>query len=127
MDNLMGRLTLEIDADADPEELASLSRQLRNELLQLDFESVELPTIGPAPDGSKAIDAVAIGQLVAQLAASADALKVVVGTIKAWLRRGQVAHAIKLQMDDDVLEVTGVSSEDEKRLIDVWIARHASE
>jgi hypothetical protein len=127
MDNLMERLTLQVEADADPEELASLSRQLRHELLQLDVESVELAAIGPAPDGSKAIDAVAVGQLVAQLAASADALKVVVGTITAWLRRGRVVRAIKLQMDDDVLEVTGVSSEDQKRLIDVWIARHASE
>jgi hypothetical protein len=127
MDNLMGRLTLELDAEADPEELASLTRQLRNELLQLDVDSVELPTSGPAPDGSKAIDAVVLGQVVAQLAATADALKVVIGTVKAWLLRGRVVRSIKLHMDDDVLEVTGVSSEDQKRLIDAWIARHASE
>jgi hypothetical protein len=32
---------------------------------------------------------------------------------------------VKLQLDGDSLELTGISPSDQRELIDLWIARHA--
>jgi len=32
---------------------------------------------------------------------------------------------VKLELDGDALELTGVSSRDQQRLIELWIERHA--
>jgi hypothetical protein len=119
------RLTFQVDADFDVDELATSTRELRSELLQLDLDDVQVPPAGPPPKGSKAFDAFTLGQLIAQVAASATSLTAFIGAVKGWLCRGRAAHTIKLEMDGDVLEVNGVSSDEEQRLIDLWVTRHS--
>lgn len=122
-----GELAAVLDAgpDSDAEELQELTQRLRGELLQLDVDTVAFETEGEAPEGSKGLDLLAMGGLVVQFALNSGVLKSVVDTTVAWLGRQQ-ARSVKLTLDGDTLELTGVSSDEQQRLIDVWVARHAS-
>lgn len=123
-----GELAAVLDAgpDSDAEELQELTQRLRGELLQLDVDAVAFETEGEAPEGSKGLDLLAMGGLVVQFALNSGVLKSVVDTTVAWLGRQQ-ARSVKLTLDGDTLELTGVSSDEQQRLIDVWVARHASD
>lgn len=108
-----------VDADA----LAELAWELRRELLELDVLGVGPAGVGEAPAGSKGVDLVAVGGLVVGLAGSGGLLGEVVGTVQAWAaRRGP--RSVRLELDGDALEVAGVSSREQRALIQVWIDRH---
>ena len=113
-------------ADSDAEELAELTRRLREQLLELDVDAVEPATGGEAPAGSKGVELLAIGGLVIQFAMKSEVLKSVVDATTAWLGRQQ-GRSVKLTLDGDTLEVTGVSSDEQRRLVDLWVARHADD
>jgi hypothetical protein len=113
-------------ADSDAEELADLTRRLREQLLELDVDAVEPATGGEAPAGSKGVELLAIGGLVIQFAMQSEVLKSVVDATTAWLGRQQ-GRSVKLTLDGDTLEVTGVSSDEQRRLVDLWVARHAGD
>jgi hypothetical protein len=113
-------------ADSDAEELADLTRRLREQLLELDVDAVEPATGGEAPAGSKGVELLAIGGLVIQFAMKSEVLKSVVDATTAWLGRQQ-GRSVKLTLDGDTLEVTGVSSDEQRRLVDLWVARHAGD
>jgi hypothetical protein len=49
----------------------------------------------------------------------------VVAAIRSWLA-GSRQRSIKLELDGDVLELTELSSEDQRRLADEWVRRHTS-
>jgi uncharacterized protein YidB (DUF937 family) len=117
-------LQVEAGPDADAEEVAEATAQLRRELLELDVDSVKVPEGGPPPPGSKAAEVLAIGSLIVTLVKSTG-LGAVVHTIQSWISRQQ-QRSVKLAIDGDTLEVTGVSSDEQRRLIDEWIARHAT-
>ena len=112
--------------DADDEELAALTQRLRGELLQLDVDAVEPARAGPAPAGTRAVELLAIGGLVVRFAMQSEMLRSVIDATAAWLGR-QHGRSVSLTLDGDTLEVTGVSSQEQQRLIDVWVARHAGE
>lgn len=122
----MSDLALVVDAgaDADNEELERLTDQLRRELLQLDVDSVRRPRAGEAPPGAKVGGVLAIGALIVELARSSAVLTAVVGAVQSWVG-GRGGRSVKLQLDGDSLEVTGISPSDQRELIDLWIARHA--
>jgi hypothetical protein len=77
-----------------------------------------------APAGAKGIELLAIGGLVVKFALNSALLKSVVDTTTAWLGR-QGARSVKLSLDGDTLELTGVSSDEQSKLVEQWIARHA--
>ena len=52
----------------DSTELDELTRQLRAEVEELNVDSVEQVSVGPAPEGTKAVDFAAIGQMAVTLA-----------------------------------------------------------
>lgn len=113
-----------IDDDLDAEEVGELTQQLREELLESDVNSVELVTAGEAPSGTRAVEIVVLGGLLVKVVESVDALSAVVGTIRHWLsRRGR--GKVKLQLGDDVLELSSVSREDQERLVNAFLSRHA--
>jgi hypothetical protein len=120
----VARLALRIDAGsgADQEELEQLTLQLRRELAELDVDSIELQRTGPAPPGARAVDVLALGTLVVTLVRSSGMLSAVVGVVQSWLA-GPRQRSVKLELDGDVLEVTGLSTADQRRLIASWIAR----
>jgi hypothetical protein len=119
--------TLDAGPDHDAEELLELTQALRAELLDLDVESVGLRAGGDAPAGAKGAELLALGGLAIQLAAlKVPVLESVVETTAAWLGRQQVRR-VKLTLDGDTLELTGVSSGQQGQLVEQWIARHAED
>jgi hypothetical protein len=108
--------------DADAEEVAASTEQLRRELLDLDVEAVEQPTAGAPPPGAKGIELAALGTLVVTVAQS-QVLPVVVATVRSWLASSP-QRGIKLELDGDVLELSGLSSREQRRLTDEWLGRH---
>ena len=121
------QMAAQLDAgpEQDAEELAELTQRLRDELLELDVDAVEPATGGAAPDGAKGLELLAVGGLVVRFAMKAPVLRTVVDTIVKWLGRQQ-ARSVKLTLDGDTLELTGVSSDEQQRLIELWVARHAT-
>ena len=118
------QLVLNIDpgSDADAEELAELTRQLREDLLQLDVEAVDLVSGGKAPAGTKAVDPVTAGTLLLTLAASGGVLTTLINALQSWLTRHE-RRGVTLEIGGDKLEVTGISSEEQQRLIEAWLSR----
>lgn len=110
--------------DADAEEVAEATLQLRRELLDLDVGAVEVPRVGEAPPGTRAVELAALGALVVSMA-KPELLTAVVGAVRSFLSRSQ-HRSIKLVLDGDVLDLSGVSSDEQRRLTDEWLRRHDS-
>ncbi|MEA2311607.1 MAG: hypothetical protein QOE28_1575 [Solirubrobacteraceae bacterium] len=121
----MVRLTVELDEDGSsgPEDLEEAARALREELLELDVDGVERPS-RPAPDGARAIEAAILGTLLVTL--SKGALAAVAGTIQNWVARGGV-RTVTLELDGDRIELGNASAEDQRRLLEAFVARHGGE
>ncbi len=120
-----GELTVEVEAtaDTDAEELAQLTNRLRDELLGLDVDAVYLASGGEAPDSSKGVDLLAVGGLVVRFVLRQDLLESIIDGVRSWLGRRH-ARSIKLTLDGDSLELTGVSSAEQDRLVELWVIRH---
>jgi hypothetical protein len=118
-----GELTVEVEADADAEELAQLTSRLRDELLGLDVEAVQAASGGDAPDSSKGFALLAVGGLVVRFVLRQDLLESITDCVRSWLSR-QRARSIKLTLDGDSLELTGVNSAEQDRLVELWVMRH---
>jgi hypothetical protein len=114
-----------VGAHSDAEEVAEATSQLRRELLALDVDAVEVPREGEAPPGSKGLELAALGALIVTVARS-PLLSSILAAIRSWLGRSQ-QRSIKLQIAGDVLELTGVSSTEQRRLTDEWLRRHGSQ
>jgi hypothetical protein len=113
-----------VGPDADAEEVAEATLQLRRELLDLDVEAVELPRAGEPPPGTRAVELAALGALVITIGQS-PLLGPVVAAVRSWLA-GSPQRSIKLELDGDTLELTGLSSKAQQRLVDEWLGRHES-
>jgi hypothetical protein len=125
MPERVAQLDVELDAgpDADPEEVAEATAQLRDLLLQLDVETVEAPTSGDAPPGTRSVETMAVGTLIVSLVNSSGLLSSVVASVQSWLSRVG-SRSVKLELDGDVLEVTGISAKEQRELISHWVDRH---
>jgi hypothetical protein len=120
------RLSVQVSLgpEAEAEEVAEATLQLRRELLELDVEAVDLARGGEPPPGSRAVEFVALGTLIVSLAKS-GVLASAVGAIRSWVE-GHPQRTIKLEVDGDVLELTGVSSKEQRRLADAWLRRRTT-
>jgi hypothetical protein len=126
------RLVLRED-DADAQRLDELSRLLRQELLQLDGDAVaEVRAVPPAevPSGARAVDASSIEGLVVALGAAPQGISAVISIVQAWRARGGQSHRdgkpvrrARLEIDGDVLDLSGVMAEDDM-LIKLFVERH---
>ena len=112
-----------VEPDGDAEEVAQATMQLRREFRDLDVDAVEVPGAGGPPPGSRAVDVAAIGALAVNVA-EPQLLTAVVAAVRSWLA-GSSRRSIKLELGGDALELTGVSSMEQRRLTDEWLARHA--
>ena len=118
-------LRVQVDAeDADAEEIAELTQQLRRALLELDVDAVEPMPEGNAPPGTKAGEALALGALLVSLVNASGLLAAVVDAIQSRVA-GRGPRSVRLELDGDVLEVSGISSRRQDQLIKVWLDRHA--
>jgi hypothetical protein len=109
---------------SDEQRLEELALQLREELLQLDaVRSVEPLTGGDAPEGTRSALALVAGSLVTGLASGK--VQAVVGLVLDWLRRAGGGRTVRVEMDGDVLELHGASSEVQTKLVEDWLLKHA--
>jgi hypothetical protein len=123
----VAELSVELQAgpDTDAEELGPLAGRLGAELLDLDVDSVRQPVREEAPGDAKGAGLLAAGELVVGLVASPEVLASLIDTVRSWLGRNR-ARSVRLTLDGDALEVSGVSSAEQDRLIDLWISRHGT-
>lgn len=119
------QLMLNVDAgpEIDGEELEYLTRQLREELTELEMETVDLVRAGRVPQGAKAGDPMTWGALFVALTASGGVLTALISALQSWLTRHE-RRSVTLDIGGDTLEVTGISSDEQQRLINAWISRH---
>lgn len=115
-------VTLDAEPETDSEDLERLTRQLREELSELDVQA-DLMTGGPTPVNTKAGDIITWGTLLLTLAASGGAITTLIGVLQAWLTRHE-RRGVTLEMDGDKLQVTGITSAEQQRLIEAWLRRH---
>jgi hypothetical protein len=115
---------LGVDDDVSPLEMEELTAAMRRELLQLDVQSVDRVSGGPAPEDSRGIDLMAIGTLLVNLGKATPVLGQVVAVIQAWAARSP-NRTVKLTLAGDTLELGGMSESDQQLVIKDWMARHA--
>jgi hypothetical protein len=105
----------------DKQEIDSLTRDVREDLLNLDVEDVHLLYEKPPP-GSKAFDGVAIGSMIVDFVSS-GAIKEVTQTVQRWIERNE-NRSITIEMPDgDKIDVKGISGKDQGKIIDAWVTR----
>ena len=111
-----------LDPDSDPETRDELMLDLREELVQLDVESVLTVPGGPAPPGSKGLDMAAAAALLVQVQGSISALGVLVSAVRTWLGRGKDPGAsVKLTIGEQTLELSHATSEQQERLVQEFL------
>ena len=115
-------IQVELGPDADDEEVAEATLQLRRELLDLDVDSVDLRTAGQPPPGTRGVELAALGALLVSVTQS-QLLAPVLAAVRSWLG-GSPQRSIKLELEGDTLELTGISSTEQRRLVDEWLQRH---
>ena len=117
-------LNIDTGQEDDPEEIERFTQQLREELTELDVEAVDLVRAGETPAKAKVGDPITWGTLLLTLAASGGVITTVINVLQSWLTR-QERRSISLEIDGDKLEIKGISSKEQQRLINEWRSRHA--
>ena len=108
-------------ADSDAEELADLAAELHAELLSADGTSVVPLPAEAAPEGAKGLGDVA-GWLVAQFG-TLDGLRALVAAVRGFA--GRTGRTVEVSIGGDTLKVTAVTSREQEKIIDAWLACHA--
>lgn len=107
-------------SDGDNADLAELTQRLRTRLLDLDVDAVDpVADISPA-EGAKGLETL-VGWLAVRL--GKEALRQVIGEVVAWATRAN--HTVEVSYQGDSLKVSGVTSAQQERLINDFLARHA--
>jgi hypothetical protein len=111
-----------LDADAEAAELFDATSQLQQELLLVDVDGVDRPPGPPPPPGTRAVEVAELASLLVTL--GGDVIGAVAQCIAGWVSRG-ASRSVKLEIGGDSIEVTGLASEKQDRLIETFLARHA--
>lgn len=125
MSEEMRQVLLNIDAglEADIEELEKLTQQLRAELLELDIDDAALVHAEEVPKDNKSGDPISWGTLLLTFAASGGIFTTLITLFQSWSTRHERSKVV-LEIDGDKLEITGNPTDEQKRLIEVWLSRH---
>lgn len=122
---MMERLTIRVAEDgADAERADQLAGHLREELLGLDVDDVIRAPGGEAPPGTRAVDVAAVGALLVTLSGAAASINEIVTVVRGWLARGSTPRTVRIEVDGDVLELSGVSQAQQDELVDLFVRRH---
>ncbi len=112
-----------LDSTADDQELDELTESLRQDLLELDVDSVSRPTLGTAPDGSKGLDVSAVGALLVALKSSVELATQVVSAVRSWMHRTKGStQTLKLTMNGQTLELSAATADQQQQLVDAFVA-----
>jgi len=107
-------LQLATDEEADPERVAELTYQLRQELLDLDVEEVSVRTEGAAPPGTRGGEALAIGGLLVQV--SVAVLPALLAILQSWVSRS-ASQKVRVKLGDNEIEIDGRMSPAERNAL----------
>jgi len=114
-------INLGVGPEGDGSEADRSARLLRNELLQLDVTSADLASAAVEPEGTKGIGLASVSSLLVNLTAL-PVLRTIADVLVAWIDRGANRSA-KLVVAGESIELTGISPQQQRRLIDEWITR----
>ncbi len=116
-----------LDPTADDHELNELTESLRQDLLELDVDSVSRPPFGPAPEGSKGLDPAAVGALLVALKSSVEVATQVVSAVRSWMHRTKGStQTLKLTMNGQTLELSAATVNQQQQLVDAFVASAAT-
>lgn len=122
MDNITLHMTLKKDEYDTNSDIAKLSQQLIGELVKLNIESVDFVRKESLEDGTKAGDVISWETLIITLAASGGVISTFINFILGWAKRNE-GRTVVLELNGDKLEVTGLSSNEQKELVETWFKR----
>lgn len=106
----------------DNEAVDGLANDLRLELLELDVDSVSSIALGPAPEGSKGMEFVAIGALLVRVRDSLPVLTEVVTAVRRWLARASSSgRSLKITVDGRTLELSAATAQQQQQLVTEFI------
>lgn len=112
-------LRISAEPDDDAGELDELTRQLHLTLLDIDVKDVDRVISADEPDRAKGLTAVP-GWLAVHL--GAETLRKVVATVLDWANRTD--RTVEVTVDGDVLKLGHASRDEQRRIVDAWLARH---
>jgi hypothetical protein len=113
-------IAVELHAAADDADQLDLqTRQLREELLLLDLDNVTLGRDAHEPDRAKG-NAIAVGTLIMTLGNSA-VLVAVCQVVRSWVTRGQARRAVIRYGKNRTLDITGMTTAQQQKLIEAFI------
>lgn len=120
-DQLTTQLAIHLDlGESNAEELDRLTRQLRDEIKELNVESAEMAKGGDAPAGTKSAELILFNQMIVTLAPTL--IPQLVGLIKQWTERRpnkpvKIKVAIGKQKVEAEFDPLTISSDDMGKLI----------
>ena len=112
------------EAQADDERLDELTQSLRQEILQLDVDSVSGVSEGAAPPGSKGLELAALGTLIVVMKGSVELAEQVVTTIRAWLHRSpstEEGRSLKITVNGQTLELSSATEGQQQQLVEQFL------
>ena len=124
--NIQLIVTLDATPDTDAEDLERLTRQLWDELSELDVQA-DLMTSGSAPVNTKAGDVIEWGALLLTLAASGGVITALINTIQTWLTNRNQPATVTVEIGGDKLQITGNPSPEQQQLVKAFLHRHRPE
>jgi hypothetical protein len=118
-------LTIRVAEDgADAARLDALTGHLRQELQGLDGAGMVRPSGDAPPANARGIDVAAAGALLVTLSGAATSINDIVTVLRAWSTRGGPPRTVRIEMDGDVLELSGASTAQQDELVDLFVRRH---
>src|SRR5205085_1510965 len=101
-----------------------LGRLLRADLMELpEADSVDALTLGEAPPGTRGGLVAEAGTLVVTAQPHLAAVVTIVTSIWRWLKRSDSSpRTIRLEIDGDVIELSGATNAMQEKLVEDWIA-----
>jgi len=113
-----------VDAGLDATDIEELLIRLRQELLDHAGVADARPvSLTPSPAGSKAADGALAALAVTVL--SPGVLPTVLDMVRAWAVRRD--RTVRVEVDGDLLELTGVTSAQQQQVLDAWLSRRSGD
>ena len=119
-------VVIEPDPEAGPEDAERMTRQLRDELRELDLDVVIPRSFEESPPHAKG-GGIDWGTLLVTLSASGGAFTVMIATIQRWLDHRRLARGITMTIDGDAITLNQASEQQRDELVHMWVRRHGGE
>lgn len=121
----MTELSVRVVADpaTDDSRLEELTLNLRQEISELEVESVGPVRESPGQPGAKG-DPITLGMLLVQLTTAGGAVTSVVHLVQNWLTRNE-RQSVTVQIGGDSITLTGATTHQQDELIRAFVRRHS--